>query len=126
MKVRLFGWCGIAAAALVVGCKTDPTSSLGGVPAVLGIAPKQFSVKAGTGLDVSVRIFDATFTSLQGAVTATSTASNVATVAPSSTAKPDPTGTLSVFTVQGVAAGPAYIRFSGGGLKDSAAVTVTP
>jgi hypothetical protein len=98
MKACLFGWCGIAAAALVVGCKTDPTSSLAGVPAVLSIAPKQFSVKAGTGLDVSVRIFDATFASLSGAVTATSSAASVATVAPSTTAKPDPTGTLSVFT----------------------------
>jgi hypothetical protein len=126
MRARLYGWCGITAAALIVGCKTDPTASLSGQPAALSITPKQFSLPKGAGLDVSVRILDATFASLPGSVTATSSAGSVATVAPSATAKPDPTATLSVFTVQGVAAGPAIIRFSGGGLKDSAVVTVTP
>lgn len=127
MNVRLWGWSGVVAAALVVGCKSDPTASLAGTPAVLSITPKQFSLKIGDSLDVSVRILDQTFTSLQGAVTATPPAGGIATVAPASDVKPDPTGTLSVFTVHGTAAGgPASILISGGGLKDSAQVTVTP
>jgi hypothetical protein len=126
MRARLYGWCGITAAALIAGCKSDPTASLSGQPVALSITPKQFALTAGATLDVSVRILDATFASLPGTVVATSSSGSIATVGPSATAKPDPTGTLSVFTVQGVAAAasPAYIRFTGGGLKDSAQVTV--
>jgi hypothetical protein len=128
MNVRLWGWSGVVAAALVVGCKSDPTASLAGTPAVLTIVPKQFSLKVGDSLNVAVRILDQTFTSLQGTVTATAPAGGVVTVAPASNVKPDPTGTLSVFTVHGTSANatPLSILFSGGGLKDSAQVTVKP
>jgi hypothetical protein len=125
MNLRVWGWSGVVAAALVVGCKSDPTASLAGTPAVLSISPKQFSLKAGDTLIVFVRVLDQTFASLPLPVTATAPPGGVVTVGP---ANPDPTGTLSVFTVRGVNAttNPASILFSGGGLKDSAQVTVTP
>lgn len=127
MNGHLYGWCGaVVAAALLAGCKKDPTASLAGKATVLSIAPTQFSVKVGNTVRVTVQVLDQTFTPLQQAVTAGSSATGVATVGPPSNASPDPSGTQSLFDVRGVAVGPAVITFSGGGLQGSAQVTVTP
>ena len=124
MNVRFRGWPGIiVAAALVAGCKKDPTADLAGKPALLNVAPNQLTMAVGDSANVAARILDQTFTPLQGVVSASSATGGVASIGPAS-APADPTGTQTVFTVRALAAGTTTITFTGGGLTSTAGVTV--
>ncbi|HET7789289.1 MAG TPA: hypothetical protein VFK78_00670 [Gemmatimonadales bacterium] len=119
--------CAILAAASfsVLGCKGDPTADLRGGPTLLDVNPKFAFFNSGDAKPVEVIIRDAQLNPLSGDVTATSADGAVATVVLDTTRlSPDNSFHFFVVTAVGASGDSTFIRFAGGGLKDSTQVFV--
>lgn len=107
----------------VASCKGDPTADLRGGPATIELNPDLMFVDLGATRDVAITVRDQQLNPIATAVTVTSTAPSIFTVAPDSAA-PSADGARHNYLVTALAAGEAKLVVTSGGLADSATVTV--
>jgi hypothetical protein len=125
MRPLCFGAVLAACAFATSTCKGDPTASLRTGPAFLTVMPSTILVDAGASVPLVVVARDAQFNPIAVDVAATSANSAVATVAPDAE-RVFPDGATHAFVVEvvGASGDSTYLRFTGGGLRDSTLVAI--
>ncbi len=124
MNLRVVTCLGLLMAAVAVACKNDPTADLAGQPAAIFASPNPLVVAVDDSGTITVLVISETATPLPVNVTAAVTTGQAFATVRLADVLPDPTGTVHVFQVNGVAAGEATVRLTGGGVTYSATVTV--
>src|SRR5574341_651904 len=111
--------------AAAAGCEGDPTADLRGGPAILSLNPNLMFIDKGGSRGFEVTVRDEQLNPVATSVTATSTNPAVFTIAPDTTV-PSAEGARHSFIVDALTTGQAKIAVSGGGLNDTATVSVLP
>lgn len=111
--------------ATAAGCKGDPTGDLRGGPAILSLNPTLIFIDDGDSRGFEVVVRDEQLNPVAASVTATSTNPAVFTIRPDTTV-PSADNARHNFIVDAIATGQARIVVSGGGIEDTATVSVLP
>ncbi len=110
---------------VAAACQGDPTADLRGGPAILSLNPNLMFIDKGDTRGFEVTVRDQQLNPVSASVTAISTNAAVFTVEPDTTV-PSADNARYSFIVDALTTGQARIAVSGGGLADTATVSVLP